>query len=104
MNMSDFRKEFKDFDDAALITLDEYAELLHITQTAAAQKRHAGDLAAPCIQGGKLLRWRAGDVRAWLSGLQQDRRPDPAQGASKRLGRPRNQLSTKLQLIATVPE
>lgn len=92
--MDDFRRIFKDLDDSALIDIEEYGQLLGITPAAMAQRRHTGDLAEPCIQGGKLLRWRAGDVRAWLRELNQDTRK-PAMGPSRRLGRPRREAATR---------
>ena len=67
--MSDFRSTFKTFDDSVLINLQEYGQLLDITPGAMSQRRHNGELAEPAIQGGKLLRWRVGDVRAWLKAL-----------------------------------
>lgn len=86
--MTDFRVIFKNIDDAALINMEEYGQLLGLTLGAIQQKRHHGELAEPAIQGGKVLRWRAGDVRAWLLNLCKDtRRPDGAE--KKRLGRPR---------------
>lgn len=87
--MTDFRKEFKDFDDTVLIGIEEYGQLLGLTPGAMGQKRHHGELAEPCIQGGKVLRWRAGDVRTWLRSLAQDRRPAGAKKEGKRVGRPR---------------
>ena len=89
--MSDFRSTFRTFDDAVLINLEEYGQLLDITPGAMSQRRHAGELAEPAIQGGKLLRWRVGDVRAWLLALNQDSRPVPGQ-PQKRTGRPRQRL------------
>ena len=86
--MEDFRRVFKDLDDSALITIDEYGQLLGLTPAAMGQRRHTGKLAEPCIQGGKLLRWRAGYVRTWLRQLNQDSRK-PIEGPSRRLGRPR---------------
>lgn len=89
--MTDFRREFKDFDDAVLISIEEFGQLLGLTPGAMGQKRHYGELPEPCIQGGKVLRWRSGDVRDWLNKLKQDRRPDSVIGVGKgkRLGRPR---------------
>lgn len=86
--MSDFRVVFKGLDDATLISIDEYAALMGLTPGAMAQKRHHGELAAPAIQGGKVLRWRAGDVRAWLLALNRDTRP-AQKDSGRRNGRPR---------------
>lgn len=88
--MHDFRRNFRDFDDAVLISLDEFAVLIGVTPAAMAQMRHAGKLPEPAIQGGKLLRWRAGDARVWLKALNQDSRPAPG-APTKRSGRPRGQ-------------
>lgn len=86
--MSDFRIDFKNLDETALINIDEFAELMGLTPGALAQKRHLGELLEPCIQGGKVLRWRAGDVRQWLKELHQDHRSH-----SSRAGRPRKALN-----------
>ena len=89
MDMDDFRKNFKDFDDACLIDASEYGQLMGgISTSAVLQKRFLGELAEPAIQGGKVLRWRAGDVRQWLKDLRKDTRPDPA-APQRRTGRPR---------------
>ena len=90
---NDFREKFKQFDDTCLITLDEYAQLLGTTGGAMAVKRCHGELAEPAIQGGKLLRWRAGDVREWLRQLTVDNRPERVQGLRKG-GRPRRSLQS----------
>jgi hypothetical protein len=95
--MNDFRKDFKNFDDACLVNIEEYGQLMGVSPAGMAMKRHAGELAEPCMQGGKLLRWRCGDLRAWFTALNQDRRPDPAQGAGKRLGRPRLKRTEEIQ-------
>ena len=86
--MTEFRHQFKNLDDAVLIDTSEYGSLMGITGAAMSQRRHNGELAEPAIQGGKLLRWRAGDVREWLKQLNQDSRPGPLT-SSKRTGRPR---------------
>lgn len=86
--MTDFRVLFKNLDDAALINIEEYGQLLGLTLGAMQQKRHHGELEEPAIQGGKVLRWRAGDVRTWLLKLHQDTRR-PVGEEKKRLGRPR---------------
>ena len=89
--MDDFRVVFKNLDDAALIGIDEYAQLMGLTTGAMSQRRYQDELAAPAIQGGKVLRWRAGDVRAWLLALNQDTRAAQKEsGNGKRRGRPRN--------------
>ena len=94
--MNEFRRIFKDLDDSVLISLDEFAQLIGVTPGAMAQLRHAGKLPEPAIQGGKLLRWRAGDVRVWLKALNQDSRPAPGE-LTKRTGRPRSRLMSEAE-------
>lgn len=89
---NDFREKFKQLDDACLISLEEFAQLVGITPGALSVKRCHGELPTPAIQGGKLLRWRAGDVREWLRQLIIDKRPDRVLGMRKG-GRPRKILA-----------
>lgn len=94
--MSEFRRTFKDLDDAVFIDIEEYGQLMGLTPLAMSQRRHLGILAEPAIQGGKVLRWRAGDVRAWLKQLNQDSRPAPGR-PEKRTGRPRRTSAAVLE-------
>lgn len=70
---------------SALITPAEFAELLVVSENAFYQRRAKGELPDPAIAQNRYLRWRAGDVRAWLDALC------PAEPAARR-GRPRNSL------------
>lgn len=90
--MNDFRRTFKDLDDSVLIDIEEYGSLMGISLPGMNMRRHQGELAEPAIQGGKLLRWRAGDVRVWLKELNQDSRPALSCTLQKRTGRPRKSL------------
>ncbi|WP_432207801.1 helix-turn-helix transcriptional regulator [Burkholderia pyrrocinia] len=72
--------------ESALITPAEFAELMGMSRTSFYQRRYRGDLPAPVIAKNRCLRWRVGDVRAWLGTLY-------AAEPTVRRGRPRNSIA-----------
>lgn len=83
--MRDFRVRFNVMAESALITPAEFAELLGMTRNSFYQRRYKGNLPDPVIAENRCLRWRVGDVRAWLAALY-------ATEPIVRRGRPRNSI------------
>lgn len=65
----DFRVTFARLDPSALISPKEYACLLGIKLGAFYERNSKGKLPRPALIEHRCVRWRAGDVRDWLNGL-----------------------------------
>lgn len=76
----DFRVTFARLDPSALISPKEFACLLGIKPGAFYQRNTQGEFPRPAMSRNRCVRWRAGDVREWLNGLN---------AAGQRRGRPR---------------
>jgi predicted DNA-binding transcriptional regulator AlpA len=66
-----FRAEFKELDAAALITGDEFAELLCVSRKSIDDRLRRGKIPRPVVRENRCVRWRVSDVRAWLEDMQQ---------------------------------
>lgn len=73
----DFRSLFWELDPASMITGDEFASLMCITRAAFDFRLHVGKIIDPVIRENRCVRWRVGDVRAFLENMQ----PVPADRA-----------------------
>lgn len=79
-----------------LLTPKTLAELLGLAEQTIYNRHSTGGNLPPCIKLGRLLRFRASDVDAWLNGQQAIAPPPPQLAAPKRRrGRP-----TKAEQIA----
>lgn len=68
---TDFRVTFASMDRCALMTPEEIAELLGKTRSAIYHmlRRDEDSFPQPVMRQNRCIRWRAGDVRDWLSGM-----------------------------------
>lgn len=82
----DFRAIFWTLDPAAMITGDEFAELMCITRSAFDFRLQMGKIIDPVIRENRCIRFRVGDVRSFLENLQQIP-ADPDRAPSKRAQR-----------------
>ncbi|WP_155625290.1 helix-turn-helix transcriptional regulator [Burkholderia vietnamiensis] len=67
----DFRVAFAQMDNAALLNPDEFGELLGKTRNAIYHMlcRAPDALPKPVFRQNRYVRWRAGDIRAWINSL-----------------------------------
>ena len=86
----DFRLTFKTMDDDALIDAEEFGQLLKVNKQGVYHRLHKKQLVNPVIHRNKQVRWKAGDVRAFLRGLCEVREVKPG---AKRPGRPRGAIA-----------
>jgi predicted DNA-binding transcriptional regulator AlpA len=88
--VSDFRIAFAHMDRSALVTADEFGELIGKSRNAVYHMlcREPDALPKPVFRQNRYVRWRAGDVRDWIDSLTvaQPR----GIGGNARRGRPRN--------------
>ncbi|WP_092969843.1 AlpA family transcriptional regulator [Ralstonia sp. NFACC01] len=87
--ISDFRVAFAQMDGAALLTPDEFGELIGKTRNAIYHIlcRDPAALPTPVFRQNRYVRWRASDVRDWIKNLPTTQ---PREIADKpRRGRPR---------------
>lgn len=80
---SDFRRIFAEFDDSTLISPRQWATLCGQTLDSVYTANSRGILPTPAIQKNRLIRWTAGQYRAWAKSLTD------AAPAHRRGGRPR---------------
>ncbi|WP_433864603.1 helix-turn-helix transcriptional regulator [Ralstonia wenshanensis] len=68
---SDFRVAFAQMDGAALLTPDEFGELIGKTRNAIYHIlcRDPAALPTPVFRQNRYVRWRASDVRDWITSL-----------------------------------
>lgn len=71
----DFRILFDRLSDEQQIGIGEFAQLLETSGRALYMRRYKGLVPEPLDLGVKLLRWRVGDVRAWMKGLGHAQAP-----------------------------
>lgn len=64
----DFRVTFKLLDNDAFIDAPELAQLFKINVGALYTRHYRSELPPASPRSGRHLRWRAGDVRAWMRG------------------------------------
>lgn len=86
---NDFRVAFAQMDGAALLTPDEFGELIGKTRNAIYHIlcRDPAALPTPVFRQNRYVRWRASDVRDWIKNLPS---AQPREIAEKpRRGRPR---------------
>jgi predicted DNA-binding transcriptional regulator AlpA len=82
--VGDFRITFAQLDPSALVSPKEYACLLGITINAFYKRNNLGEFPRPAMSRNRCVRWRAGDVREWLNGLNAvTKRPGPQRKADK---------------------
>lgn len=86
-----FRREFKQLDDAALLGVAELGALTGQTTNGIYREKKLGRLPPPAIERHRLVRWTAGQVRAWLSSLAEAAATSPAPRLQRRMGRRRAQ-------------
>ncbi|WP_211622753.1 helix-turn-helix transcriptional regulator [Paraburkholderia domus] len=67
----DFRAVFGKLDASTLITADELAAILCVSRQSIDFRLRAGKIPRPVVREKRCVRWRAGDVREWLDGMQQ---------------------------------
>lgn len=100
-----FRANFKNLDDAVLISYEHVAAVMFMTIGATYQAAAKGRLPKPAIQSNKLVRWTAGQIRNYLNNLgklsavQDDIKiiPIPENkilDAKNRIGRPRRDFDS----------
>ncbi|WP_141715400.1 helix-turn-helix transcriptional regulator [Burkholderia ubonensis] len=70
-DIKDFRVAFAQMDNAALLNPDEFGELIGKTRNAIYHMlcRAPDTLPMPVFRQNRYVRWRAGDVRAWINSL-----------------------------------
>lgn len=67
--MGDFRRDFDEFSDDALVNALELAELLGTDRSCLYGDLRKGRIVKPVIHRQRQIRWRAGDIRDWLRNL-----------------------------------
>lgn len=85
----DFRVAFSNMDRSALLTPDEFGELIGKSRNAVYHmlRREQEAFPQPVLRQNRCIRWRAGDVRDWIDGLSCAK-PRELEGGERR-GRPR---------------
>lgn len=99
----DIRIEFKNFDQAVLLGVDDVKQIIGAKSAASVYAQvYRGDLPEPLIKKNRQLRWSVGQLREHLQGLDNDFRKRQSEGAaasgdevppatsSKRIGRARD--------------
>ncbi len=98
---TDFRVVFARMADQAIVTRDEFAELLSTTPAGLSQMNYRGELPATAFPEKRKACWFARDIRAWLeeAAAARDERKAPAASvdSGKRGGRPRHAVDLKGQ-------
>lgn len=65
----DFKLRFRELDDSVLISIEQWASLTGQTRSSIYSARARGMLPTPVINQNRLIRWTAGQYRAWAHGL-----------------------------------
>lgn len=85
LKRSEFVRFFADYDDSALITVRQWAELCEQSSASIYAAKSRGLLPTPAIEKNRVIRWTAGQYRAWARSLTE------AAPAHRRGGRPRKE-------------
>jgi len=92
-----FRRDFKHLDDAVLLSVAHVAALASQTVAAVYVMKHRRQLPPPAIARGKMVRWTAGQIRAWVAELAGEAFEN---GDKRKIGRPRFQAAPQIKRAA----
>lgn len=91
INHEKYRGNFKSLDDTVMMGYEHVSAVTGIPLSSLYTMKSHGELPTPVIERNRLVRWTAGQIRAWINELLlvAAQRQDDLLGSVPRLGRPR---------------